>query len=163
MTSPLRDLDALPSAAQTSLTAVGLTDFDLNVLNKAISELYGDLRIVTAFSEAQRHLAGFSGELVICSRRFAGGDWQSLMKECRKLYRAPSLIVASTAEEKMNHFWLEALNGGAFDVISYPFSVDDVRRTVVQASHDWRVRFAVRLRPKIVASERMPRLVRRLA
>ena len=153
MTSPSLH-DAKRHAPQISLMAAGLTDYDLNLLGKLVNDIHGELRIVTTFSEALRVLAGFSGELVVCSRRFAGGDWKSLLKECRKLDLRPSFIVASTAEEKMNHFWLEALNGGVYDVISSPFSIDDVQRTVSRASHDWRICYGTRFRPKAGSSLR---------
>jgi DNA-binding NtrC family response regulator len=73
--------------------------------------------------------------VVICDRDWVADDWKSLLDEFAGLSRPPMLIVTSRLAD--DRLWAEALNLGAYDVISKPFDACEVVRIAGLACAHW--------------------------
>jgi DNA-binding NtrC family response regulator len=76
--------------------------------------------------------------IVLCEQQIGGGSWKDLLEESAEFAHGTSVIVTSrTADE---HLWSEALNRGAYDVLSTPFREDEVGRVLHSAWAHWKYR-----------------------
>lgn len=83
--------------------------------------------LASAFSA----LKGDKIPLVVCSDDLGAESWRDLWAAMALLPGAPSLIVTSRlADERL---WAEALNLGAYDLLTKPFDSGEVVRTLSQA------------------------------
>jgi DNA-binding response OmpR family regulator len=74
--------------------------------------------------------------IVLCESGLPDGTWKDLLNQLGNSNDAPLLIVTSRhADERL---WAEALNLGAWDVLSKPFDNSEVIRVVDYAWHHWR-------------------------
>ena len=73
--------------------------------------------------------------IVLVERDFPQGSWRDLLDDTARLPAPPLLIVTSRlADERL---WAEAINVGAYDVLSKPFDVQEVCRVVEGAWRHW--------------------------
>ncbi len=73
--------------------------------------------------------------IVLVERDLAPGSWRDLFEHAARLPAPPLLIVTSRlADERL---WAEAINVGAYDVLSKPFDVQEVCRVVEAAWRHW--------------------------
>jgi DNA-binding NtrC family response regulator len=73
--------------------------------------------------------------VVLCECDLKGETWIDILENSKYLTRPPSLIVTSRlADESL---WAEALNRGAWDVLSKPFDRSEVLRSVALAGVHW--------------------------
>ena len=73
--------------------------------------------------------------VVLCEQNLQGETWIDVPEDIKHLRRPPSLIVTSKlADERL---WAEALNLGAWDVLSKPFDHSEVLRSVALAGAHW--------------------------
>lgn len=73
--------------------------------------------------------------IVLCERETAGGTWKDVLESMGRFPAPPVLIVASrTADE---YLWAEALNLGAYDVLSKPYRPAEVVRVLSMAWLHW--------------------------
>jgi len=70
--------------------------------------------------------------VAICESKLSDGTWRDLLNRVASLERAPRVIVASRLADV--YLWVEALNAGAYDVLSKPFSSKEILRAVGYAS-----------------------------
>ena len=71
--------------------------------------------------------------VVLCERDLQSDSWRQLLSHLSHLDHPPLLIVMSNlADERL---WAEALNLGAYDVLSKPFDPQEVTRSLKSA---WR-------------------------
>ena len=78
---------------------------------------------------------GASVPIVVCERESEAGGWKDVLDALRRFPSPPLLIVASrTADE---HLWAEALNLGAYDVLSKPYYSAEVVRVLSMAWLHW--------------------------
>jgi DNA-binding NtrC family response regulator len=79
--------------------------------------------------------------IVICDCDTTPGTWGEMLDHISLLPDPPLLIVTSRlADERL---WAEALNLGAWDVLSKPFDTNEVIRSVSIAGQHWRDRHGV--------------------
>jgi DNA-binding NtrC family response regulator len=89
--------------------------------------------------------------LVLCEGDLKPGTWRELLDLVARLPEPPFLIVTSrTADERL---WAEALNLGAYDVLSKPFDRTEVMRVVSMAWMHWSARHAVGKERTLAAAE----------
>jgi DNA-binding response OmpR family regulator len=74
-------------------------------------------------------------EVVVCERDLPPGSWKDVLEQVTILPDPPSLIVTSRlADERL---WAEALNLGAYDVLTKPFDRTEAMRVVGAAWRAW--------------------------
>lgn len=84
---------------------------------------------------AWRVLRSHRFALVLCACDLESGSWRELLDLLARLPDPPSLIVTSrVADERL---WAEALNLGAYDVLTKPFDHTEVMRVVSMACTHW--------------------------
>ena len=73
--------------------------------------------------------------IVLCERESVSGNWKDMLESVGKSSAPPMLIVISrTADE---YLWAEALNLGAYDVLSKPYDPAEVVRVLSMAWLHW--------------------------
>lgn len=74
--------------------------------------------------------------VVVCERDLPDGNWKKLL-ECLSSVTPPPLLVVTSihADESL---WAEALNLGAYDVLSKPFDSAEVTRIISLAWLQWK-------------------------
>ena len=80
-------------------------------------------------------LQGHEISVLLCERDLQPGTWIDMLERIRFLPNTPSLIVSSRLAD--DHLWAEALNLGAWDVLSKPFDHIEVIRSVKSAWQRW--------------------------
>ena len=73
--------------------------------------------------------------VVICDHDLGQGRWKRLLLDVRDLSRPPLVIVASRLAD--DRLWAEALNLGAYDVLSKPFESTEALRVIGHAMLRW--------------------------
>ena len=74
-------------------------------------------------------------EVVVCERDLQPGSWKDVLEQAVILPDPPSFIVTSRLADE--HLWAEALNLGAFDVLTTPFDHAETTRVLVAAWRAW--------------------------
>jgi len=69
--------------------------------------------------------------IILCERDIEGGSWKDMLEYVSGLPDPPCLIVTSRLADE--HLWSEALNLGAYDVLSKPFEAGEVIRVLQSA------------------------------
>ena len=88
--------------------------------------------------------------IVLCERESVAGTWKDVLEHVTSFSVPPMLIVASrTADE---YLWAEALNLGAYDVLSKPYRAAEVVRVLSMAWLHWMNRHTMPLRSLAQAS-----------
>jgi DNA-binding NtrC family response regulator len=102
------------------------------VFNHSNWELYKTETLASALAVIRRREIG----VVICERYLSQGNtWIDMLDELRLVPDAPPLIVTSRqADERL---WAEALNLGAYDVLTKPFERKELVRSVSMAWLHW--------------------------
>jgi DNA-binding response OmpR family regulator len=73
--------------------------------------------------------------LVVTERHLTPGSWRDILENIWLLRDPPVLIVTSRLADE--HLWAEALNLGAYDVLSKPFDASEVVRVLGSAWRHW--------------------------
>jgi DNA-binding NtrC family response regulator len=73
--------------------------------------------------------------VVICDCDSTPGEWTDLLNHSQSLKKPPSVIVTSRIAD--DRLWAEALNLGAWDVLSKPFDRSELLRGVRYAWEHW--------------------------
>jgi DNA-binding response OmpR family regulator len=89
----------------------------------------------TNLSSALTMLRQVRYPVVLCERELPLGDWKDLLEHSARLTNPPLVIVTSLHADE--HFWAEALNLGAHDVLAKPFYPPEVIRVVTLAYLRW--------------------------
>jgi DNA-binding response OmpR family regulator len=80
--------------------------------------------------------------IVVCESELFPGTWREVLEQLSLLPDPPLLIVTSRlADERL---WAEALNLGAYDVLTKPFNAPEVIRVLNSAWDHWRHRHEFR-------------------
>jgi len=138
-------LTSLTGKAPASVTVfhVGPKDQDLNVLKEIVRRTDFKMCPGTSWRLAETDDFGaVTGMLedrgvpiVVCEHDAGGGDWKNILARVVAFPTPPVMIVASrTADE---YLWAEALNLGAYDVLSKPYSATEVERVLSMAWLRW--------------------------
>ena len=94
-----------------------------------------NLKSHTGVESALRYLTENRIPLVFCASDFRTGPWQEMLERISALPDPPYLIVTSRLAD--DRLWAEALNLGAWDVLSKPFDHGEVKRIVNSAWRHW--------------------------
>ncbi|HEY2015224.1 MAG TPA: response regulator [Bryobacteraceae bacterium] len=76
--------------------------------------------------------------ILFCESDLRPGMWQKMLEQVMSFPEPPYLIVTSRLAD--DRLWAEALNLGAYDVLSKPFDKTEVIRIVSSAWRRWRSR-----------------------
>ena len=100
---------------------------------KSKPELYRS----TTVASALRILYDTEIPIILCEQDVAG-TWREMLERVSLMDRPPFLVVTSRLADE--HLWAEALNVGAYDVLSKPFNRTEVIRIVSLAWIHWEER-----------------------
>lgn len=134
---------AKSSTANVTVFHVGPQDQDLSALAEILDRTdwkmcpgtRWNLSATTDIPSAAAHLKNESVPIVLCERESDAGSWKDVLESAGKAAVPPMVIVASrTADE---YLWAEALNLGAYDVLSKPYHPSEVVRVLSMAWLHW--------------------------
>jgi DNA-binding NtrC family response regulator len=146
---PSRRADKINSATGTTKPAnvtvfhVGPPDQDLSALAdilhrndwKLCPGTHWTLAAADDMRSAAARLESETVPIVLCERESVAGSWKDILDSVGKFQAPPMVIVASrTADE---YLWAEALNLGAYDVLSKPYHASEVVRVLSMAWLHW--------------------------
>jgi len=134
---PVRVAEAGPELAVTVLLVSALPD-DRRSLADIFSHTNWRLSFADTPGKAFDLLRQGKHAVVICDRDSHPGWWTDLLGRISALESPPFLVVATLRPD--NQLWAEALNLGAYDVLSKPFDQREVLHVVSAAWQQWRSR-----------------------
>jgi hypothetical protein len=135
-----------PKAASVTVFHVGPQDHDLCVLADILDRSDWHMCPGTSWAlatpgdlpAAEAGLPGHGVPIVLCEREGASSTWKDVLAHASTLAVPPLVIVTSrTADE---YLWAEALNLGAYDVLSKPYHPAEVVRVLSMAWLHWESR-----------------------
>lgn len=85
-------------------------------------------------AEARTKLASCVA-VALCPERCEDGTWKDLLAEIRSRGCPVSLVVVD--RQAREELWTEVLDGGGYDVLSYPFDAHELFRIVTQGWRHW--------------------------
>jgi DNA-binding NtrC family response regulator len=89
-----------------------------------------------SFHRARKLLGADLFAIVLCEQNLAPYTWRDVLAEVAVVPTRPLLVVTSRLAD--DYLWSEALNLGAYDVLSKPFVALEVTRTVNAALLHWK-------------------------
>jgi DNA-binding NtrC family response regulator len=110
--------------AAITVLAVGLSQGDFGSLKAIFSHSRWRLYQATSYAEAISFLDLYFIPVVICEENLPDGTWRDLLAHGPSLPNPRKLIVASHFAD--GRLWAEALNLGAYDVLTMPFRAAEV-------------------------------------
>ena len=134
---------AANSTDSVTVFHVGPEDHDLHalaqILNRPDWKLCPGTRWNLAtgadVTSASARLQSEKAPIVLCERESVAGSWKDMLTSVGNIVAPPLLIVTSrTADE---YLWAEALNLGAYDVLSKPYHTAEVMRVLSMAWLHW--------------------------
>lgn len=129
---------------------VGPQDQDLRVLADILDRTDWKLCPGTHWSlaasqdipSAAERLTNERVPIVLCEQDSEAGNWKDMLESVGRFSAPPMVIVTSrTADE---YLWAEALNLGAYDVLSKPYHATEVVRVLSMAWLHWMNRGAAK-------------------
>jgi CheY-like chemotaxis protein len=139
----IRPVSKKPKPASVTVYHVGPRDQDFralaDILDRADWKMCPGTRwtltatddMLSATARLQREKA----PIVLCERESVMGSWKDMLESVGRFPAPPMLIVTSrTADE---YLWAEALNLGAYDVLSKPYHAPEVVRVLSMAWLHW--------------------------
>ncbi len=125
----------MPDGAVTAL-AVGVGEGDYTCLHRIFKRsnwrVFRARNVRQAVRLLRRHPVG----VVLAQSNLPDGRWQHLLRLMRNLAGSPLLIVISDGTDV--NLWAEALNRGAYDLLSMPFDRAEVTRVISLAWLHWK-------------------------
>ena len=130
-------------AASVTVFHVGPQDQDLRALAEILDhtdwKLCPGTRWTLAATDdvpsAAARLRSEKVQIVLCEQNSAAGNWKDVLESMGTFSVPPMVIVTSrTADE---YLWAEALNLGAYDVLSKPYRPAEVVRVLSMAWLHW--------------------------
>ena len=135
--------NAKPKNASVTVFHVGPQDQDLRALADILDRSDWQMCPGTSWKLAATEdlcaaldsLEGRGVPIVLCGREGVSGAWKNVLERVGTFATPPLVIVASrTADE---YLWAEALNLGAYDVLSKPYHPAEVIRVLSLAWLHW--------------------------
>jgi DNA-binding response OmpR family regulator len=139
-----------PQTASVTVFHVGPQDQDLRALADILDRsdwqmcpgITWKLAATDDLPSTEAGLKGQSVPIVVCERECHSCTWKDILAHVGAFSVPPMVIVASrTADE---YLWAEALNLGAYDVLSKPYHPAEVVRVLSLALLHWENRPATR-------------------
>ena len=112
---------------------------DCQTLGQFLPETGWAIRNEPTLLHATRCLRENPSHLVVCETDLPEATWHDLLAEVQRLPKPPFLILSSRSAGE--HLWAEALNLGAYDVLSKPFVGAEVTRVLNMAWLHWKFRY----------------------
>ncbi len=137
------DPAAIQPIASVTVFHVGPRDRDLYTLAEILDRTdwkmcpgtRWNLAATDNVPSAAARLKDESVPIVLCERESDAGSWKDILESAGRVAVPPMVIVASrTADE---YLWAEALNLGAYDVLSKPYRAAEVVRVLSMAWLHW--------------------------
>lgn len=104
---------------------------DARKLSLMLEALPVALEHARTLAQARAKLLNTDYEVVLTESAFPGGTWLDVLHLIREAPRDVRVVVTDPQADA--RFWAEALNLGAFDLITQPFDEYEVRRIVQNA------------------------------
>jgi len=123
------------SAPKITVLAVSASRADRDELNHIFARSRWRLYQAHSSAEALTLLRTQTIPVVIADTDLPDATWSDLLARLDSLANPPHLIVTSAFAD--DRLWAEALNLGAYDVLSKPFDAVDVFRAVSLAWRSW--------------------------
>jgi DNA-binding response OmpR family regulator len=102
------------------------------LLDRSVWRVHRALSLSSAGLLVQRTLPA----VVVCEADLLPGTWREMLGHLNQIPRPPGLLVTSRLAD--DRLWAEALNLGAYDVLTKPFEPTEVVRSVHSAWLRWR-------------------------
>ena len=104
---------------------------DAPILSQMLHALPLMLEYVASLREARTQIQKESYDLILTEAALPDGNWLDVLHLVREHPRGVEVIV--TDRQADAHFWAEALNLGAYDLLAQPFYEPEVRRILYNA------------------------------
>jgi CheY-like chemotaxis protein len=139
----IRPVSKKPKPASVTVFHVGPRDQDLRALADILDRsdwkmcpgTHWTLTATDDMLSATARLQREKAPIVLCERESVMGSWKDMLESVGRFPAPPMLIVTSrTADE---YLWAEALNLGAYDVLSKPYHAPEVVRVLSMAWLHW--------------------------
>ena len=116
--------------SRTVLFVSGSSDH-AQALASMLTPLDLELRIAERLPEVSDALKEFSVGVVVTEAEVAGADWHSVLRTVRERSAVIQMLVTRSRPDA--HFWTDALEAGAYDIITQPLHVGEVQRLILSA------------------------------
>jgi DNA-binding response OmpR family regulator len=156
----LQQLNSMLANPENVVTALYATscDKEFEEMSEILRHSRWELFRATTCQDALSLFAHRRTPVVICAAELADGDWRRLWAELADQPQPPRLIVSSRVAD--DRLWCEALNLGAYDILSMPFEPAEVFRVILLAwqssRRNWSKPPARRVRSTPSATESIP-------
>jgi DNA-binding NtrC family response regulator len=127
----LRSVVTVLSVTPYEEDQLGLRD----IISHSKWKLFGADRLESALAVLREHEVG----VVLSEKDLPPHSWTEMLDVIHHFQNAPAVIVTSRSADA--RLWVEALNLGAYDVLSKPFDRDEVLRSVSMAWLNWNRKF----------------------
>lgn len=104
---------------------------DYDILGRLFRRCGWALRYATSIRSASAQLNEYSASVVITERDLGMGDWRDVLALAQGFPEPPLVIVMSRQAD--DYLWAEALNLGAYDVLTKPLNDTEVFRGLTLA------------------------------
>jgi DNA-binding NtrC family response regulator len=104
---------------------------DARQLSQMLHALPLELEYVPSLQQARTRLHQQEYELILTEAALPDGKWLDVLHLVRECPRETEVIVTDPQADA--HFWAEALNLGAYDLLAQPFYEPEVRRILFNA------------------------------
>jgi len=115
---------------RTVLFVSGSSD-QATVLASMLTPLDLELRTAGKLPEVSAALKEFPVGVVVTEAELADVDWHSVLQTVRERNTAIQTLVTRSRLDA--HFWTDALEAGAYDIITQPLQVGEVQRLILSA------------------------------
>ena len=120
-------------AVGITLLAIDPEKEDCRSLPAALASLETLVLQASSFREAIALMHQSLPDLILCERDLPDGTWQEIVREAEGMRPRPAVVVVSRKPDE--RLWAEVLNLGAYDLLSKPYDMGEVRRTIRWACH----------------------------
>ncbi len=104
---------------------------DARLLSRMLHQLPLVMDHVPTLQQARNMLNQRDYDVILTEATLTDGNWLDALHLVRDSSQAPEVIVTDPAADA--HFWAEALNLGAYDLLAQPFYEPEVRRILFNA------------------------------
>jgi DNA-binding NtrC family response regulator len=127
--------DSLGNADQVVVLSVAPAE-DQRRLRSIFSRTRWRLIEATTIDSALKQLQQTAAGIVVCDAKLPDGTWKDLRRRVAGFRTRPLVVVSGW--HASDSLWAEALNEGAYDVLSKPFDKAEVIRILSLAWLQWR-------------------------
>jgi len=104
---------------------------DAALLTRMLGSLALHIKHVADLKQARHTIGGNPYQVILTEARLRDGTWVDVLNLAREATPSSDVIVTDRFADA--HFWAEALNLGAYDLIAQPFAASEVQRILSNA------------------------------